>query len=140
MFYDVYLELCKKKKVSPTRAAIEIGLSKSTPTTWKQRGLTPQGDTLSKIADYFNVTVDYLLGTEQQKKAPTLTKKDERDIARDLEKFIEDMDQSGDLMFDGDPMTPEARESIIAAMKLGLEAAKVRNKERFTPKKYRKKD
>lgn len=102
--------------------------------------MTPQGDTLSKIADYFNVTVDYLLGTEQQKKAPTLTKKDERDIARDLEKFIEDMDQSGDLMFDGDPMTPEARESIIAAMKLGLEAAKVRNKERFTPKKYRKKD
>lgn len=35
-------------------------------------------------------------------------------------------------------MSDEARESIRAAMKLGLEAAKVKNKERFTPKKYRK--
>jgi len=40
-------------------------------------------------------------------------------------------------MFDGNPLTDEARESIIAAMKLGLEAAKVKNKERFTPKKYK---
>ena len=37
------------------------------------------------------------------------------------------------------PVDPdEARESIRAAMKLGLEAAKVKNKERFTPKKFRK--
>ena len=48
------------------------------------------------------------------------------------------LDAGGDLMFDGDPMSDEARESIRAAMKLGLEAAKVKNKERFTPKKHRK--
>ena len=48
------------------------------------------------------------------------------------------LDSSGDMMFDGDPISDEARESIRAAMKLGLEAAKVKNKERFTPKKYRK--
>jgi hypothetical protein len=35
-------------------------------------------------------------------------------------------------------MSDEARESIRSAMKLGLEAAKLKNKERFTPKKYRK--
>lgn len=48
------------------------------------------------------------------------------------------LDTAGDLQFDGDPMSDEARESIRAAMKLGLEAAKVKNKERFTPKKFRK--
>ena len=48
------------------------------------------------------------------------------------------LDSAGDLQFDGDPMSDEARESIRAAMKLGLEAAKVKNKERFTPRKYRK--
>lgn len=52
--------------------------------------------------------------------------------------LIADMDNGG-LMFDGAPMSGEARESIIAAMKLGLEVAKVRNKERFTPKKYKRK-
>jgi len=71
-------------------------------------------------------------------KKPTLTEKDRRDIARDLEDIMAHLDSAGDLMFDGDPMSDEARESIRAAMKLGLEAAKLKNKERFTPKKYRK--
>lgn len=67
-----------------------------------------------------------------------LTKKDQRDIARDLERIMADLDSSGDLMFDGDPLSDEAKESLRSAMKLGLEAAKLKNKERFTPKKYQK--
>lgn len=72
------------------------------------------------------------------KTAPALTEKDERDIGKDLERIMEQLEAGGDLMFDGDPMSDEARESIKAAMKLGLEAAKLKNKERFTPKQYRK--
>ena len=157
MFYDLYLELCKERNVSPTRAAIEIGISKATPTTWKKRGLTPQGETLNKIAAYFGVSTDYLLGnvtdpffqldndrilqdinSYEDESTSTLTDRDRRDIARDLERIMEALDTAGDLQFDGDPMSDEARESIRAAMKLGLEAAKVKNKERFTPKKFRK--
>ena len=73
-----------------------------------------------------------------KEKTPALTEKDERDIAKDLERIMTQLETEGDLMFDGDPMSDEARESIRAAMKLGLEAAKLKNKERFTPKKYRK--
>lgn len=62
MFYDLFLELCREKGVAPTRAALDIGLSKSSPTTWKKRGLTPQGGTINKLADYFHVSADYLLG------------------------------------------------------------------------------
>ena len=51
---------------------------------------------------------------------------------------MEALDTAGVFQFDGDPMSDEARESIRAAMKLGLEAAKLKNKERFTPKKFRK--
>ena len=157
VFYDLYLELCKERNVSPTRAAIEMGISKATPTTWKKRGLTPQGETLNKIAAYFGVSTDYLLGNVSEpffhldndrilqdihsyetESASTLTDRDRRDIARDLERIMEALDTAGDLQFDGDPMSDEARESIRAAMKLGLEAAKLKNKERFTPKKFRK--
>lgn len=63
MFYDIFLDLCKRKGVSCHKAALEIGLSNATPTTWKKRGLTPKGETLAKIADYFDVSVEYLLGT-----------------------------------------------------------------------------
>lgn len=77
MFYDIYLELCKRKNVSPTRAALEMGLSKATPTTWKKRGLTPQGETLNKIAAYFDVTTDYLLNSNFQKEESNIQVTDE---------------------------------------------------------------
>lgn len=95
--------------------------------------------TVYRLAEALGVSADYLIGdSSEEKKAPTLTPKDERDIARDLERIMDELDAGGALMFDGDPMSDEARESIRAAMKLGLEAAKVKNKERFTPKRYRK--
>ena len=109
------------------------------------------------MAEYFHVSVDYLTGnvndpflhldndrilqdinSYEDECTSSLTDKDRRDIARDLERIMEALDTAGDLQFDGDPMSDEARESIRAAMKLGLEAAKVKNKERFTPKKFRK--
>lgn len=79
MFYDLFCELCQKKGVSPTRATVEIGLSRTIGTKWKTTGATPQGETLSKIADYFGVSVDYLLGNDQKEKAPAVTVYDEHD-------------------------------------------------------------
>jgi len=70
VFYDLFCELCQKKGVSPTRATVEIGLSRTIGTKWKTTGATPQGETLSKIADYFGVSVDYLLGNEPKEKTP----------------------------------------------------------------------
>lgn len=61
MFYDRFVEMCKIKRMSPAAVARDIGLSNSSTTTWK-RGSIPKGDTLQKLADYFEVSVDYLLG------------------------------------------------------------------------------
>lgn len=66
MFYDVFCDLCEKKGVSPTRATVEIGLSRTIGTKWKNTGATPSGDTLAKIAAYFDVSTDYLLGKEKE--------------------------------------------------------------------------
>ena len=137
MFYDEFAKLCSANNISRTKACIDCGVSRTAWHKWKD-GATPNGTTINKFAAYFGVSVDYLLGNEQKDSAPTLTEKDRRDIARDLEDIMAHLETSGDLMFYGDPMSDEARESIRAAMKLGLEAAKVKNKERFTPKKYRK--
>ena len=67
MFFDVFYELCKKKGVSCKRAAEEIGLSNSITTKWKKTGATPSGDTLAKIATYFGVSIDSLLGSDEKK-------------------------------------------------------------------------
>ena len=66
MFYDRFKTLCENKKTSPTRAAIDMGFSNSITTKWKKTGATPDGVTLAKIAEYFGITVDELLGKEKQ--------------------------------------------------------------------------
>lgn len=66
MFYELFCKLCDEKNVAPTRAALDMGMSKATPTTWKNKGTTPQAAQLQKIADYFGVSVDYLLGNEEK--------------------------------------------------------------------------
>lgn len=67
MFYDVYNKLCKNKNMSATAVALTLGISRGTVSAWKNKGITPNGDTLQKVADYFDVTIDYLLGKDQIK-------------------------------------------------------------------------
>ena len=69
MFYDLYSKLCREKGVSPSRAALDMGISKSLPTSWKNTGTMPKGEILSKIAVYFGVSTDYLLGNEKSAQA-----------------------------------------------------------------------
>lgn len=73
MFFDTFLALCEKKNIPPTRVALDIGLSKAAVTRWKQTESTPNGDVLSKLADYLGCSVDYLLGRD----APAEAKKDD---------------------------------------------------------------
>lgn len=129
-----------KKGITQADLAKALGVGKSTISMYEVGAREPDFEMLENIADYFNVDMMFLVrpNAAEQEKAPTLTKKDERDIARDLEAIMAELEAGGDMMFDGDPMTPEARESILSAMRLGLEAAKAKNKERFTPHKYRK--
>lgn len=64
MFFDIFYDLCQKKGVSCKKAAEDIGLSNSITTKWKKTGATPGGDTLQRIALYFGVSTDFLLGKE----------------------------------------------------------------------------
>ena len=60
--YERIAELCRVKGVSPSRMCLDLGLSKSTMSDMKAgrtKGITTA--TAQKIADYFGVTVGYLL-------------------------------------------------------------------------------
>lgn len=60
-FFDIFETLCKQNNTSVTAVLKEIGLSSSKGTAWR-KGSIPSGDILVQIAEYFNVSVDYLLG------------------------------------------------------------------------------
>jgi transcriptional regulator with XRE-family HTH domain len=63
MFYDTLTQLCKAMGVKLTPLPNELGLSPSAIARWRD-GAVPNGSTLKILADYFDVTTDYLLGLE----------------------------------------------------------------------------
>ena len=63
MFYNTLQQLCRKKGISVTEFAKQIGLSQSNVTTWKA-GAVPRSKTLKATADYFGVSVEYLMGDD----------------------------------------------------------------------------
>lgn len=71
MFYEIYIGLCAEKNISPTKAAVEIGLSNAAPTGWKQ-GAVPRDSAIQKIAEYFGVSVAYLKGESDIKNPAAL--------------------------------------------------------------------
>jgi len=93
-----------------------------------------------EIAYYLNIDLQHLLsgGEDINENKNTLTRKDERDIEKILNETREQLLSQEGLMFEGDPASPEAIESILSAMQIGMEIAKKKNKEVFTPKKYKK--
>ena len=136
--YSVFEQLLQKYKVTPYKVAKEAGVTQTALSNWKSGRSTPTTKTLQKIADYFGVTIDYLMtGKEDSEKEPQLKPKDKKDIREILANTEELLKQDG-LMFDGDPASPEAIDSILSAMQIGMEMAKKKNKEKYTPKKYRK--
>lgn len=78
MIYDTFKLLCKKKGVSMSNACVEMGFSRSMAYKWKSTSTNPSADVLSKMADYFGVTVDYILGgtTPSTRRKSPRTKKD----------------------------------------------------------------
>lgn len=130
--------LRKAKGISQGKLEKELGFSNGSISKW--RNSMPTSERLQKVADYFNVTTVYLLTGQDdptQKERP-LTARDERDIEKILRETEEQLLSQEGLMFDGEPASPEAVESILSAMRIGMEMAKAKNKEKYTPKKYQK--
>lgn len=138
--YEIFEKLCEQRGVTPYRVCKETGITTATISNWKAGRYIPKADKMQKIADYFNVSIQYLMtGNEDLKeKSPKLTARDERDIEKILNRTREQLLTQEGLMFEGDFATPEAIESILSAMQIGMEMAKKKNKEKYTPKKYKK--
>lgn len=66
LFFGNYVHLCNEIGKSVTGVTRELGFSNGTMSQWKN-GSFPTGDRLLKIADYFGVTVDYLLRGDEAK-------------------------------------------------------------------------
>lgn len=133
--YEVIKQLCDEHGIALTALEKELGFGRGSLGKLKSGGTSAKR--LQKIADYFSVSINYLMtGENTEKKEVELNKRDAKQIESIIANTEQLLKQDG-LMFDGNPASPEAIESIISAMQVGMEMAKKRNKELYTPKKYK---
>ena len=136
--YEIFEQLLQKYGISAYKVAKEAGVTQTALSNWKNGRNTPSVPTLQKIAEYFGVTVDYLMtGKEETEKEPKLKPKDEKDIKEILANTEQLLKQDGLDRLRGCRITVK-HESILSAMQIGMEMAKKKNKEKYTPKKYKK--
>ena len=133
----------KELGLTMKQVAEAVGVSEATVSRWESGQIANmRRDRIGTYAKVLQVRPTFIMTGEPEspetQKTPALNKKDERDIAKTLEQLRETLENEEGLMFYGDPMSNEAKESILAAMKLGVQAAKLKNKEKYTPKKYKK--
>lgn len=66
--YEVFEQLLQKYGITPYKVAKESGVTQTALSNWKSGKSTPATKTLQKIADYFGVTLDYLLTGQEDPK------------------------------------------------------------------------
>lgn len=138
--YENVKSAAKEKGYSINRLEKELGFSRSYVS--KFRSITPSADKIQKIADFLDVSSEYLLTGENISKSVNnqLTKKDERDIAKDMDairsKLLNGAD--GPLSYDGEPIPKEDAELLLGQIELMIRRLKPINKEKYNPNKNKK--
>lgn len=142
LFKDRLVLLRKELKLTQYQLAEKLGFSRGQIGNYEQGTREPDQETLLKISNFFDVSLDYLLGkTEYRKFNPEkLTDKDKKDIQNDLKNIMDNFrNKKGDQKYyNGVELDDDGLELMEAAMNIALEQIKIKNKKKYTPNKYKK--
>lgn len=108
MRIDRLKDLRTSKKLTQAEMADKLKIARTTYAAYEQGKREPDDDTKLKIANYFDVTVDYLLGKNQTPK--WANEKDANDLAQFLQA------NEGSMTYQGENLTEEEKEKLEIAM------------------------
>lgn len=137
-------ELRKKFGIKQIDLCKQLDIAQGTLSGWENNKYEPDLPSLTKMAEIFDVSIDYLLGvsdTQGGQSSITLTPKDERNIQKDLEKMMQDLEsgEAGPTSYGGElNLSDNDKEILKATLEQALRIIKLKNKETYTPHKYRK--
>lgn len=140
-FKDVLKYLRQRETWSQAELAKKLGVAKSTISMYEVGKRQPDFETLEAISDLFNVDMNFLLGKQKsENQNRVLTSKDERDIAKDLERIMQKLsnEEDGPASFDGEDIPEADREMFAAQVEIMLRTLKGINKELYNPNKNKK--
>ncbi|CAG7647389.1 helix-turn-helix domain-containing protein [Paenibacillus allorhizosphaerae] len=131
----------KQQTMTQVQLAERASLSRSYLADVEGNRYNPSVDTLKSIAKALHIEVHQLLDEQwnQGNAEPRpITSKEERDIAKDLERIMSDLESGEALAFHGEPIDEESKELLRISLENSMRLAKQMAKQKFTPKKYRK--
>ncbi|MFS0817120.1 helix-turn-helix domain-containing protein [Lysinibacillus sp. 1P01SD] len=132
-------ELRKNAHYTQQQLADKISVSPQVISNWERGYTEPSADDIARLSEVLSCSSDYILGkiSDISIKDDIPLQKDEKDIAKRLEKFRQEIENSDGLAFDGEPMSEEAKESLIESMEHIFRQTQRINK-KYTPDKYKK--
>lgn len=122
--FDRIKILADDRKKSINDIEDEMGYSRNT--LYRLKRTNPSSKKLEEIADYFNVSTDYLLGRTNDKSA--LSNAEKMDVGHRVEDLINGVSKTGTVNFYGEPMTDEDKLAVRSALEVAVELAKKRSK------------
>lgn len=111
MFAEKLKELRKQKPgLTQAMLAKQLGIAKTTYSSYEQGKRQPDYDMLLKIANYFDVTTDYLLGINNTPKWAN------NDDVKDLKELLDQDDEDNGFSFQGEKLTDEEMQRLKLAL------------------------
>lgn len=134
--YENVREAAKEKGYSINRLEKELGFARSY--IGKFKTITPSIDKIQKIADFLDVTTDYLMSGDKAENI--LTSKDNRDIAKDLDAIMAKLSnkEDGPVSYNGENLSDESMDLFKEELEIALKRLKLINKEKYNPNKNKK--
>jgi transcriptional regulator with XRE-family HTH domain len=132
--------LRKEMGMNQMELAKYLRLSQQTISKYENGKADPDKETLIRLSELFNVSTDYIIGNSDKRDHSELTYKDNRNIAKTLDVLKDQVDnnESGELNYNGIEVTDDDAELLMDALDMALRRIKKKNKEKYTPKKYKK--
>jgi len=136
--YDRIKMLCKQKGVTVTGTEKELNFARGS--LCKVETNKPSMEKVKKLAEFFEVSVEYLISDNDEEKQTELTSKDERDIAKDMDNLLKKLrnKENGPVSYEGENIPEEDIDLLAGQIELMLRRLKPINKEKYNPNKNKK--
>lgn len=121
--YEIFERLLQKHDLSAYKVSKATGVTQSTLSDWKRGRSTPKTDTMQKLADFFGVSVDYMMGRESDE--PNAVDKENNPIVLDDEalELLEELKERPEMRTLFSVSRKATKEDILKAVKI-IEALK----------------
>lgn len=112
MFIDILNDLITQKGLTRAQVTSDLKLGKNQIKYWEKNGNTPNGDTIKAMSEYFNVSVDYLLGKTDQKEKPLVNGDEE------LNEYLEELKNRSEMRMLFSLAKGATKEDVEAAVRI----------------------